>query len=50
MAEYNRLIEISKDTKHMVEQLSLLNDKMDKQIEILERIVYSLEVISNVDY
>ena len=49
LAEWQKLVGIKEDTRQTVEQLSFLNEKMDKQIKLLEKIVEVLEIIGDCD-
>ena len=43
MAEWQKLAGIEEDTRHTVEQLRFLNEKMNKQIALLEKMVEILK-------
>ena len=43
IAEWRKLVEISESTSKTSKQLATLNNKIDKQIAILERMVTLLE-------
>lgn len=46
MADYNRLVDIHRCTERNFEQLNSLNEKMDKQIALLEKMVEILTQIN----
>lgn len=43
LAEWRKLVEISESTNKTSKQLAVLNDKIDKQIALLEKMVEILE-------
>ena len=45
MMDKRRLSEVEENTSQTVEELRLLNSKMDKQIKLLEKMVEVLEII-----
>ena len=43
LVEWQKLVGIKEDTRQTVEQLRFLNEKMDKQIALLEKMVEILK-------
>ena len=46
LTEWNKLCGIKEDTRQTVEQLHFLNEKMDKQIKLMEQMV---EILSKIE-
>lgn len=46
LTEWNKLCGIKEDTRQTVEQLHFLNEKMDKQIKLMEQMI---EILSKIE-